>query len=427
MAWKHYAFKDVSLRDIILGRTPIINEAGELAAYDLDYSAGANGGVADRAKSSKLISAVLNTFGSKKVLGGRAGIIRIDEKFLLGDMIRSSPKELFVYALCHSTEVGDDVLERVKMLHEAGYRFALDTLRGTSASLKQLASLFPYLDFFKIDISDFPEQYLAKQMEMLGKFPLQVIACGVDDHMQYAVGKSVGCSLFSGYYFAEPVIIENPSYDPDLHSVVHLYNLLLGDCSIEELVREFETNQPLTMQLLQYINSSMFSLRQEIASVHHVLALIGRKHLGNWLMLLIYGKSLNRSRYQRPLMLTAMSRSMLMTELLKLMRPHAEKALEEKAFFVGLMSLAGTVFSMPLRMILKDMHISEDVADALLEQKGFLGALLLQVEAIETFDKLAIIKFASDSGIALGEIYRTVANTMEYVHGFEAEAGTVTG
>jgi EAL and modified HD-GYP domain-containing signal transduction protein len=414
------------MSEYMIGRVPIISEDGDLVAYELSYSAGAKHGDSERSKSSMLISAVLNTFGSKKVLGGRAGFIRIDEKFLLSDMICAFPKELFVYALSHSTEASDDVLDRVKMLHGMGYRLALDTLTGTTASLKRLAPLFPYLDFFKIDVSDFPEQSLAKLMEVLGRFPLQVIACGIDNHMQYAVGKSVGCALFSGYYFAEPVMMKNPAYDPNLYSVIHLYNMLLRESSIEELVREFETNQPLTMQLLQYINSSMFNFRQEIASVHHVLALIGRKPLGNWLMLLIYGKSLNRSKYQLPLMLTATGRTRLMTGLLELMHPHAGKELQEKAFFVGVMSLASTVFSMPLRMILRDMHISEDVEEALMRHQGLLGMLLLQVEAIEKFDKLAIIKFASDNDIALGEIYRMVANTMEYVHGFEAEADSVT-
>ena len=91
------------------------------------------------------------------------------------------------------------------------------------------------------------------------------------------------------------------------------------------------------------------------------------------------------------------------------------------------MSLASTVFAMPLRMILRDMHISEDIEEALMKRKGLLGALLLQVEAIEKFDKLAIIKFASDHDIPLGAIYRMVASTMEYVHSFEAEADGATG
>ena len=412
--------------DFMLGRVPVIDETGGIVAYDLFYSANDHGEESDRAKSSMLMSAVMNTFGSKKVLGGRPGFIRIEQKFLMNDLILSSPKELFVYALSHTIEANGEVLERLKMLHAAGYRFALDNLNRRTGTLKRLLPLLPYVSYVKIDISDFTEQYLVKLTGVLEHFPMEVIACGVEDHMQYAVGKSAGCSLFSGYYFAEPVLMENPSYAPNLYSVIHLYNMLLRDTGIEELVREFETNQPLTMQLLQYINSSMFNFRQEIASIHHVVTLIGRKPLGNWLMLVIYGKSLNRSTYQRPLMLTAIGRTRMMTGLLKLMRS-GDRELEEKAFFVGVMSLASTVFAMPLRMILRDMHISEDIEEALMKRKGLLGALLLQVEAIEKFDKLAIIKFASDHDIPLGAIYRMVASTMEYVHSFEAEADGATG
>lgn len=406
--------------NFFVGRQPIIDHAGNLVAYDLFYKAEDEKNASERAKTSTLVSAVLNTFGTKGMLGERRGLIAIDRQFLLSELILSTPKELFVFALHDDILVDQTLLERVRRLRAKGYLFAMNDITVRTGSLKRLAHLFPYLSYFKIDMKGFTEQYLVKLKEVLFVHPLELIATNIDERMQYALCKSIGITFIQGLYFSEPVFVENSSFDPNQFAVITIYNQLLDESvPIEDIVRSFETNHALTLQLMQYINSSAFDFKIDIASIQHVLTLLGRKPLAQWLMLMIYGKSLNQSRDQLPLLLMVMTRTELMVGLLKLIWPNASKQVEGKAFFVGVMSLSSTVLSVPLRLILKEMSISEDVKEALLDKEGMLGEMLVQVQAIEKYDIVAIMVFARKFEISAVSMKRLMTKTIESVNAFE--------
>jgi len=408
------------MENFFVGRQPIIDHQGELVAYDLFYQAGGQKEVSSRAQTSTLISAVLNTFGSKGMLGERRGFVTIDRTFLLSDLILSTPKELFVLAFLPDIQIDRDVIERVKRLRDEGYLFSLHDVTVTTGSLQRLAYLFPYLSYLKVDLRGFTEQYLMRLKEVLSVHPIEIIATHVDERMLYALCRSVGYPLIQGLYFSEPVLMENSSFDADQFAIIRIYNQLLDDdIPLEDVVKAFETNPALTIQLMHYINSSAFHFKIEIASVQHVLTLLGRKPLAQWLMLLIYGKSLNQSSEQLPLLLMVMTRTELMVGLLKLIWPNASKQIQGKAFFIGVMSLSSTVLSVPLRLILKEMSISEDVRQALLEKEGMLGEILSQVQAIEKYDIVSMMAFAKKFEISAISMQRLMTKAIESVNAFE--------
>lgn len=406
--------------NFFVGRQPVIDYEGNLVAYDLFYRAGNEKNTSQRAKASTLVAAVLNTFGSKGMLGERRGFVEVDRKFLLSELILSTPKELFVFALHDDIVIDRALVERVRQLVAEGYLFAIHDITVRTGSLKRLSYLFSYIRYFKINMQGFTEQYLVRLKEVLSEYPLEIVATHVDDHMQYAVCKSVGYPLIQGLYFSEPVLVENSSYDPNQFAVIRIYNLLLDDTvTIEEIVKAFESNHALTLQLMQYINSSAFSFKANIASIAQVLTLLGRKPLAQWLMLLIYGKSMNNSVNQLPLLLMVMTRTELMTGLMKLIWPNASKEIQGKAFFVGVMSLSSTVFSVPLRLILKEMSISEDVRLALLDKEGLLGRMLMQVQAIEKYDIVEMMAFAKEFEISVAAMQSLMTETIQSVNKFE--------
>jgi EAL and modified HD-GYP domain-containing signal transduction protein len=403
-----------------IGRQPIIDNQGDMLAYDLVYED--ENATSARASASTLISSVLSTVGVKSVLGDRMGFIRIDHKFLLSDLMQSAPRELFVFSLIDSVIIDDALVERMKTLKAEGYIFALDDITRSTGPLQRFSPILPLISFFKIDVRYFPEQYLRKLKGILSDFPLEMIATHIENDQQFAVCRGLRIPYMEGYYFAEPNIIENKSFDPKTFTVIQLYNQLMSDeTSLDQLVRTFETNHDLTIQLLQYINSKAFSLANNVSNVKQVLALLGRQPLAQWLMLLIYGKSINDSRFQEPLLLMVKNRTELMTGLLKLIRPDADKTLEGKAYFVGVMSLSSSVLGMPLRLILKEMHISDDVREALLEKKGMLGEVFEAVKAMERVELEQVKRFADAHAISYDRIKSLMTQTMERVNRFEQD------
>ncbi len=107
----------------------------------------------------------------------------------------------------------------------------------------------------------------------------------------------------------------------------------MQDTNIDEITEEFEKNHALTIQLLQFINSGYFNFSKRISSIHHVLTLIGRVYLSQWLMLMVYSKSVSKSGGVSPLILMAKSRTELMEGFLKAINPNVKSDILGEAYF----------------------------------------------------------------------------------------------
>lgn len=393
-----------------IGRQPIIDHTGELIAYDLFYDIPAN---EDNSQISPMIASIINTFCIHNILGDVQGFIKIDDTFLMSGIIYSVPKQLFILSLSDAITLDQDHYERIRELQGLGYRFALHDISYIQAkTLKRLTSLFPMLSYLKIDIKNLTEEYMSKLTKLLKPYPLQLIATNVNTQKEYAIAQSIGFPYVEGYYFSEPIIVEHQSVDSKLLTVIRLYNMLTSSATTtEELTMTFESNPELTIQLLQYINSSAFSLRIKISSINQVLTLLGRKPLSQWLLLLMYGKHINHSPTQSLLMQMVSRRTALMKGFYKLLNPRATSDAMGEAFFVGVMSLSSAVMSMPLRLILKDMNLSEEVMIALLEHKGVLGELLETVEAIERFNIEKIQALIHTHNLSSSAVLQLISST----------------
>lgn len=404
-----------------IGRQPIIDYDGDIFSYDLYFSIAGDKPVSLRASISTLISTLLNTYGVKNILGERPGFIQIDHTVLLSDMVESIPKEHFILSILDTTILDKKVYHKITQLHDKGYQLALhDITLNSIPKLKKLKHLFPYISYLKINMKDFSEQYLVKLKKALNPYSIHVIGTHIDSYNLYGTTLGLNFRYVQGNYFSEPESFKHETQDANTFTIIQLYNMLMSDVEIQELVRMFEIHSDLTLQLLRYINSQHFNLQNHVSSIKQVLTLLGRKALASWLMLLIYGKSINNSKYQSPLLLMVQNRAMLMGKLFKLIHPNANKEEEGKVFFVAIMSLSSAVMSLPLSLILKDINISEELIMALLNHEGILGELLSLVEEIERFEVQKVQLFIEKYHLNPESVFALMRETIMNVNKFEA-------
>lgn len=404
-----------------IGRQPIIDHDGDIFAYDLYFSIAGDKPVSLRASVSTLISTLLNTYGVKNILGERPGFIQIDHTVLLSDMVESIPKEHFILSIIDSTVLDKQVYHKITQLHDEGHQLALhDITLNSIPKLKKLKHLFPYISYLKINMKDFSQQYLEKLKKVLEPYSIHVIGTHIDDYNLYGTTLGLHFRYVQGNYFSEPESFKHETQDANTFTIIQLYNMLMSDVEIHELVRMFEIHSDLTLQLLRYINSQHFNLQNHVSSIQQVLTLLGRKALASWLMLLIYGKSINNSKYQSPLLLMVQNRAMLMAKLYKLIHPNTNKEEEGKVFFVAIMSLSSAVMSLPLSLILKEMSLSVEVIIALLNHEGILGELLSLVEEIERFEVQKVQTFIEKYHLNPESIFLLMRETIVNVNTLEA-------
>lgn len=284
--------------------------------------------------------------------------------------------------------------------------------------MEKYEPILPFLEFVKINIQESSPNSLKENVLKLKEYGITVVADNVEDLVQFEEAKRISCDWYQGYFFSEPVILENTVYEPSHMAILKLYNLLMQDVNIDEITQAFEDNPEITIQLLQFINSGAFHFRNRISSIHHVLTLVGRIPLGQWLMLMIYSKSVSKEGHT-PLMLMVKNRTELMQNILRVVQPGVKSNMLGEAYFVGVLSLMDTIFSVRLEDILVHVNISEEVEAALLRDQGLFGEIFALVRDIESFKTYAVTLFEKRHKLKAGAIEQVVVESMKNVNMFE--------
>ena len=408
--------------NVYLGRQPILNEYGDLDSYEILYREGHDPkeGTSNRFVSASVINSVLNKFGTHSILGERKAFIKVDEKFLMNDLIFTIPNNFFIFSIIY-LDVNERVIERFEQLKEKGYELGINDIDINEDILDKYVNVLDTLSYVKIDFDksfedDSPIENIIKAFSNNN---VKVVATKIEDEDAYNLAKNLGCDLFQGYFFAQPKIFENATYDPAKTNILKLYTMLMEDTNIDEITAEFENNHAITVQLMQYINSGAFHFRKKISSIHHIITLVGRKPLAQWLMLMIYSKSVSKTSSLPPLMLMIKHRTELMESILKKVSPDVRSNTLGQAYFVGVLSLIDTVFGEKLEKILDDINVDDVVKDALLKDKGMLGEIYALIRDIESFHTNGIANFVKKYKLEESMIDELSLESMEEVTAFE--------
>jgi c-di-GMP phosphodiesterase len=401
-----------------IGRQLIVNERGALVAYDLFYS----GQKGNPHATSALINDLQSVFGIDRILGKRFGFIRADYQFIFHELLELLPKDRIVYALLEDIVIDQPLCEHLKNLHAQGYRFALNDFAYTVENIEKFTPVFPYLEYVKIDITR-SGRIKRDDVEELKRLGFVVIGAKIESHDIHAECVAKGFSYFQGYFISKPKVLENHSFSLDQEVVLQLWNMLQHNVEIDELVKAFELNHMISLKLIRFINSAIFSLQNPVSSIRHVLTLLGREPLSRWIMLLLFSEAQESDKNTIPLLLMVVNRTELMTKLLTLTTPSPTKQQSATAYFVGMLSLIHLLFHIPHRDILKRLNVAPEIERALFEGDGFYGELLTTVRSIEMADNEGIENFLMKYKIDYSILEPIIAETMEKVNQFDEAMG----
>ncbi len=397
-----------------LARQPILDKQQKIMGYELLYrdsersAAYAN----QRHATAALLVNVLNQAGLQNVVGNALAFVNIDDRFLRHEIVDTIPSKTFVFEITSSSNLDDLTVERVEVLHKKGYRFCLDA--SDYGHLSEYKKIFPYLSYCKVDTSSFEQEHMGKIVRTLHMHEIEAIASKVETESVFETCKQQKFDAFQGYYFAEPKIIQNKKFDADQASLFKLCNLLQTGGDTSEIVESFEQSPSLTLQLLRFMNSAAFHFKSPISSIQQVITLLGRNSLNQWLMLLLYSKTLsNKGSFDDPLILMVKHRTDLMVSLLKMVKKNCTMQEQSEAYFVGVFSLMDTLLHMPLEDIINEFYVEERVKDALFKQDGILGELYSIVISIEKFETKKIDAFVEKHALNTQELEQMMLSNIQ--------------
>lgn len=400
------ASQPLRMRNFYLARQPILDRNQALFGYELLFRGSANGSapVDSGVAASAGVLHHASQLGLPRAIGDATAFLNIDRDGLMSDIFAFLPRERTVLELVRSVEPDDAVIERMRVLNGHGFRFAVEA----SNHGPELSRLLPVIDFVKMDLRALPIVTLLSLAPRLRTTGKRLVAEKVENHTEYRTCLDVGFDYFQGYYFAKPTVMSGRKLSPSQTTVLALMDLINADAdnnAIEALVKR---EVSLGMNLLRLVNTPAVGAGRRIESISQALSLLGRRQLQRWLQILLFAEAYVRGHSQSPLLMLATTRARLMELLAQRLRP-AQKNVADIAFTVGMMSLMDTLFCMPMRDIVEQIPVIDEVRDGLLKRTGFFGELLRLAESIERMDDaqdevLPVLQALSIEGDDLAEL-----------------------
>lgn len=399
------------IMEVFIGRQPILNCDEDIVAYELLYRNDHNNLFPEVDSNLATLDVIITsylTIGINDVTYGKPSFINFTENLIMQDTLEFLDSSKVVIELLEDIPITRRLIERIKGLRSQGFKIALDDFI-MNEDVVLYDELFQYIDYIKIDFLLTP---IKKRMEMEDKiktqFPsIKLLAEKVETREEYEIAKRTGYSLFQGYFFEKPQIIQSTDIPPNILQYFSVIALLNDEeINLDFLAESIEREISLTYKLLQLINSSAKRTRSKVRSIKQAILLLGLSELRMWIYLLVMRESKikNNDDLFQELMFASLFRAKVCE---KLARYH-HKDNNSEYFLVGLFSLIDTLLHRPMNKILSQLPLSDLILNTISGGKTEMSPYLHMSIALSKFDWDQIATLRTELAISqqhLNEIY----------------------
>jgi EAL and modified HD-GYP domain-containing signal transduction protein len=268
-----------------LARQPIMDLRGRVHGYELLFRAGPEAafrGDGNLATRTMIDNTVI--FGLERLVGSVPAFVNCTQESLTENMVHVLPAGMTVLEILESLEPTPRLIEACRKLKASGFRLALDdfTWKPNFDPLVELA------DYIKVDFVQTGAQERRSLLNRLRGVTVALVAEKIETQEEYKQACQEGFTLFQGYYFCRPVLLQNPEIPANRLSHIEILRLLRGETiDLRELTLLLKRDASLTYRLLRLVNSPMCAIRQEVSSIQAALLVVGEDTFRHIAMLAI--------------------------------------------------------------------------------------------------------------------------------------------
>ena len=382
-----------------IARQAILNADRAVVAYELfDRSVASDAHTS--ASDAQLLFNMLSSADTEALQGKKMLFVNCTHSSLAGGYLDLVVPERIVLEIpplpIADLDQIDTHVPSLQATAQRGFRLAFDY----SVLTRAYENWLPLAAFIKLDVSTLKPDLLASFVRLAQtKSKAQLIAERVETAEQYTLLKSLGITLFQGYWFARPVIVQGQVLRPAHANILRLISLVRKQASTDEIEEVLKHDPTLSFNLLRFINSAGFGARSEVTSFKHAVMLLGLNRLFKWAALLM---TTSRAGDTPPAVgTTAVVRGRLMELLAQECLPPEEC---DNAFVVGIFSLLDVMLGQSMGEAISSLALPEAIRQALLEGTGPLASLLELTIACETSDDAGFARSASALGLTDNQV-----------------------
>jgi EAL and modified HD-GYP domain-containing signal transduction protein len=256
-----------------VARQPILDLQSKVHGYELLFRAGPEAsfrGDGDFATRTMLDNTVI--FGLDKLTVGLPAFVNCTLESLTERFVDVSPPSLTVLEILETLEPIPELVALCLKLKSLGYRIALDDFSWHP----KFTPMVMLADYIKVD---FLQSDSAERLELFDRLRgtrAVLVAEKVETLEEYKQACKEGFTLFQGYYFCRPQLMQCRKIPANRISHIHMLTLLQQDpLDLLQLSQLVKRDTSLAYRFLRLVNSPMFTVRQKISSIMSALLLIG--------------------------------------------------------------------------------------------------------------------------------------------------------
>lgn len=360
-------------------RQPILNINKEVVGYELLFRDGVDNvfpNIDDVEATSKLIEGSQFNFGLEDLTDSKPAYINFTLETILKGYPTMMGRDQLIVEILETVQPGKRLLAAVQDLKEKGYKLVLDDYKHQ----KVWRHFYPYIDQIKVDmlVTSIDEIHELKEAIAPHK-NIELVAEKVETHEQYQLALDLGFTLFQGFFFAKPEMVQTKALPPSEMALAELlYETSSVDVDLKRITQVFERDVNLSYKLLRYSNSAAFKRRAEISTIKQALVVLGNQELKKFLSLLFASQVAS----EKPMELIRLSLTRArFCELISI--KHNEMRDTGMAFLTGMMSLMDAILDETMQSVMQKLPLTIDIKDALLQGEGILAQYLNLVMAYE--------------------------------------------
>ncbi|HER19468.1 MAG TPA: HDOD domain-containing protein, partial [Chromatiales bacterium] len=368
---------DRIVQSVRLARQPIVDADLKTIGYELLFRATdadqvARIGNSNQATASTVLNA-LSEIGLDSLVGPALAFINVPAKLLFSGMLEDIGARSVVLEVLETVDCDEHAGEAMQRIREAGYRLALDDFPPEWIDRPCVAQS----QYVKFDVLLSGIEPIVAAIDAAHRAGLRVIAEKVEDWETYDRLREAGVDYFQGHFFSRPETVVRSTVRASKANLMGLLILLQDDrAPLGEIVERINTDLALSYRLLRLVNSASIGLRRRVDSVDEAVRLLGLKAVRS----LVYLSALTGVDGKPPALVHS---TMIRARFTELLAARSRMANPPSAFLVGLFANLDAFYSQPLAQLVDELPLTDEVARALLDGEGPLGALLEYVRFYE--------------------------------------------
>ncbi|MGD8893080.1 MAG: HDOD domain-containing protein [Desulfobacterales bacterium] len=364
---------------VYVARQPIFKKNKKLYGYELLFRGGMSNSFPDidgDTATSKLLSNSFFNIGIDQLTGGKMAFINFTQELLVRKIPMMFPIENMMVEILEDVNPNKELVNACLDIFRAGYAIALDDF----VFKDELKPLIKLAQIIKIDFMLSPIEEIKRLVNMLKGSKIKLLAEKIETYDEFEMALSMGFTYFQGYFFSKPEILSSKEITPSKITLLQIVGEAnKKDCNFDKLEKLINRDVSISYKLLRYINSAFFKRACEISTIKHAIVLLGENEIKRFISLVTTAEL--ASDKPDELVRTSIIRARF-CELLGLNSSNGTDVSE--LFLMGLFSLIDAMLDNTMESIMKNLPLSKNIKQALIEANGGLVDYLKFVSYYET-------------------------------------------